>query len=155
MILANAIYEIRAVNSENITTAFQDYYEERYPHAVEQLKFSKLFTMLMAGQVRKKIYSLMNLKALRTCHLSDHISEHHLISMSFFYFYPLHFLLFCTKLDMEGKSNAAVCLEPHVKILSTTKLCQNTQLPSPGFFSPKGPRPGDHTSPAAKALKTI
>lgn len=54
VILANAIYEIRAVNSENITTAFQDYYEERYPHAVEQLKFSKLFTMLMAGQVRKK-----------------------------------------------------------------------------------------------------
>lgn len=54
VILANAIYEIRAVNSENITTAFQDYYAERYPHAVEQLKFSKLFTMLMAGQVRKK-----------------------------------------------------------------------------------------------------
>lgn len=52
VILANAIYEIRAVNSENITTAFQDYYTERYPHAVEQLKFSKLFTMLMAGQVR-------------------------------------------------------------------------------------------------------
>ncbi|KAG0068302.1 hypothetical protein BGZ89_004965 [Linnemannia elongata] len=54
VILANAIYEIRAVNSENITTAFQDYYEERYPHAVEQLKFSKLFTMLMAGQTWKE-----------------------------------------------------------------------------------------------------
>ncbi|KAG9072966.1 hypothetical protein KI688_000747 [Linnemannia hyalina] len=39
VILANAIYEIRAVNSENITTAFQDYYVERYPHAVDQLKF--------------------------------------------------------------------------------------------------------------------
>ncbi|KAG0380963.1 hypothetical protein BGX24_002183 [Mortierella sp. AD032] len=54
VILANAIYEIRAVNSENITKAFQEYYDERYPHAVEQLRFSKLFTMLMAGQTWKE-----------------------------------------------------------------------------------------------------
>ncbi|KAG0210025.1 hypothetical protein BGX33_005167 [Mortierella sp. NVP41] len=54
VILANAIYEIRSVNSENITAAFQEYFTERYPHAVEQLKFSKTFTMLMAGQTWKE-----------------------------------------------------------------------------------------------------
>lgn len=59
------------------------------------------------------------------------------------------------KLDVERKSNAAVCLEPYVKILSTTKLCKNTQLPSSGFFSPTSPRSWRHPSPAAKVLKTI
>ncbi|KAF9931911.1 hypothetical protein FBU30_009332 [Linnemannia zychae] len=54
VILANALYEIRTVNPENITKAFQEYYDERYPHAVEQLKFSRLFTMLMVGQTWKE-----------------------------------------------------------------------------------------------------
>ena len=87
VILANAIYEIRAVNSENITTAFQDYYAERYPYAVEQLKFSKLFTMLMAGQVRK-LFSY-ELGPLGTCRLSNSHAAHSSNIHAFFIFIHL------------------------------------------------------------------
>ncbi|KAF9903718.1 hypothetical protein EC991_003412 [Linnemannia zychae] len=50
VILANALYEIQSVTSNNITAAFEDYLSQRYPHAAEQCSASKMFTMLMVGQ---------------------------------------------------------------------------------------------------------
>jgi hypothetical protein len=49
--LANTIYEITSATPENITAAFKEYFEIRYPHAKSELQTSQRMAKVLAGQV--------------------------------------------------------------------------------------------------------
>ncbi|KAF9182239.1 hypothetical protein BGZ51_004857 [Haplosporangium sp. Z 767] len=50
VILANCIYDLDNVTPKNITAAFQDYYDQRYPHAKAMLENSQFISKAMNGQ---------------------------------------------------------------------------------------------------------
>ena len=54
VVLTNALYEKVALSAslENVQEAFEEYYEERYPHAVAEIERSKRMARVVAGQVR-------------------------------------------------------------------------------------------------------
>lgn len=53
VILANEIYELADTKVESIEQAFKNYYDERYPHAVQDLAVNARMSVMMAGQVTK------------------------------------------------------------------------------------------------------
>ncbi|KAG0366221.1 hypothetical protein BGZ54_005655 [Gamsiella multidivaricata] len=50
VILANAIYEMPTANQKNITKAFDDFYEERFPTMKKELSASQQMSTVMAGK---------------------------------------------------------------------------------------------------------
>ncbi|KAG0255405.1 hypothetical protein BG011_005151 [Mortierella polycephala] len=50
VILANCLYELADATPKSVTTAFQDYYNQRYPHAKAVLKYSQFISNTMNGQ---------------------------------------------------------------------------------------------------------
>ncbi|KAF9292924.1 hypothetical protein BGZ88_005958 [Linnemannia elongata] len=67
VVLTNALYEKVALSAslENVQVAFEEYYEERYPHAVAEIERSKRMARVVAGQtwfdtlVRKVFFTLL------------------------------------------------------------------------------------------------
>ncbi len=51
VILANCLYEMGEPTVENIRTAFQTYYDHRFPWAKKHVETSDLLMKLMSGQV--------------------------------------------------------------------------------------------------------
>ncbi|KAI9239215.1 MAG: hypothetical protein BYD32DRAFT_450402 [Podila humilis] len=51
VILANALYEIREPRLKKITATFENQRSQRDPHAQSQFQVSKMFAMLMVGQI--------------------------------------------------------------------------------------------------------
>ncbi|KAF9438522.1 hypothetical protein BGZ76_007196 [Entomortierella beljakovae] len=54
VVLANCIYEMGPVTSENITAAFKAFYDERYPHVKRMMAKSKFMAILQYGQTLKE-----------------------------------------------------------------------------------------------------
>lgn len=67
MILANALKEIREPTLKKITAAFEDHRSQRDPHAQTQFQASKMFAMLMVGQVSRSLI-LLHETSLRNLH---------------------------------------------------------------------------------------
>ncbi|KAG0276347.1 hypothetical protein BGZ95_007674 [Linnemannia exigua] len=49
-ILANGFYDLKDLTSESITAMFQDYYDQRFERAKENVENSRLVTRIMGGQ---------------------------------------------------------------------------------------------------------
>ena len=52
VVLSNVIYDLVDSSSENISAAFKDYYEQRYPRAKAMVNNSKFISNAMGGQVK-------------------------------------------------------------------------------------------------------
>ncbi|KAF9353375.1 hypothetical protein BGX26_008863 [Mortierella sp. AD094] len=50
VILANCIYDLPSLNTEDINAAFEDYREQRYPHAKSQIERADFLGKVMFGQ---------------------------------------------------------------------------------------------------------
>ncbi|KAF9343920.1 hypothetical protein BGX26_005023, partial [Mortierella sp. AD094] len=50
VILANCIYDLKSLSSDDISAAFEDYREQRYPFVVEQYEASKFNAKIIYGQ---------------------------------------------------------------------------------------------------------
>ncbi|KAG0003201.1 hypothetical protein BGZ79_001423 [Entomortierella chlamydospora] len=50
VILANCIYDLKSLSSDDVSAAFDDYRDQRYSHAVEQYKVSKFNAKIIYGQ---------------------------------------------------------------------------------------------------------
>ncbi|KAF9549861.1 hypothetical protein EC957_002432 [Mortierella hygrophila] len=67
VVLTNVLYEkvVLSASLENVQEAFEEYYEERYPHAVAEIERSKRMARVVAGQtwldtlVRKVFFTLL------------------------------------------------------------------------------------------------
>ncbi|KAG9071759.1 hypothetical protein KI688_005975 [Linnemannia hyalina] len=67
VVLTNALYEkvVLSASVENVQEAFEEYYKERYPHAVAEIERSKRMARVVAGQtwfdtlVRKVFFTLL------------------------------------------------------------------------------------------------
>lgn len=51
VVLANAIYNMTDASSDSITTAFEEYYGQRFHRLDSQIKRSKSLTAVMGGEV--------------------------------------------------------------------------------------------------------
>ncbi|KAF9173072.1 hypothetical protein BGX21_005667 [Mortierella sp. AD011] len=54
VILANCIYEMGEVTPKNITAAFKEYYDERYPRVKRMMAKSKFLALIMYGNTLKE-----------------------------------------------------------------------------------------------------
>lgn len=52
VILANSIYDLLSLKTEDINAAFKEYYMQRYSHAKDQIERSGFLGKVMFGQVR-------------------------------------------------------------------------------------------------------
>ena len=59
VVLANGIYDMGEVTTNNITTVLKDYYKERYPHVKKMMTKSKIMGTLQYGQVIVQRHSLV------------------------------------------------------------------------------------------------
>lgn len=51
IVLANLIYEMPTSNNKNITKAFDEFYEERFPNSRRELSATQQATHVMFGRV--------------------------------------------------------------------------------------------------------
>ncbi|KAF9953924.1 hypothetical protein BGZ70_000061 [Mortierella alpina] len=79
VVLANCLYDLKAVTSEAIAAAFQDFKDQRYSHVLTQYEASKHYAKILYGQtlweriVRHAVFNYLP-EFTKTMHLSKEMS---------------------------------------------------------------------------------